>query len=494
MDDAELVALARRDPGEGWAAIWDRHGDALHGYCLRLLGDRADADDVVADVFLVAAQRLDQLRDPSALRAWLYAISRRAVQQRWRQRGRTVPVDPQGATVMNQVGTHDDAPLGAGDAAELLAAAAAGLPVKDQELLALTLGADLDTTEVARITGESTNAVSVRVTRLKDTVGRAAGALLVARQHRRECDDLDAILASWDGTFDTVWRKRIARHIDDCDVCEDRRRAATAVFAAPLLVAPTGDALRQRVLEPISSIRPTPVPGFDLGDLDDDGFPAPEDWPTPASSATKKAVAALAVAAALVLVVVGLVLAGGDDDGAVEAVAAGATSTSTSGSSPSSSTTAPSTTATTAPEVAAPTSAPADAPATSVPAVVDPTPPPPTVTTVPLPAPTVRISLSPTRIGPVGFCGQDRFSTATVVVGPGAGGERTVISWDGPDAGERVLDGTGQRSVRIGPFTQLADDPDGNGESTITVTAVTTAADGQTATASTPLVVYIVGC
>jgi RNA polymerase sigma-70 factor (ECF subfamily) len=54
------------------------HGEGLYRYAYRLTGSTADAEDLVQQTFLVAAGKLDQLRDPSAVRAWLFAVLRHA--------------------------------------------------------------------------------------------------------------------------------------------------------------------------------------------------------------------------------------------------------------------------------------------------------------------------------------------------------------------------------------------------------------------------------
>lgn len=491
-NDESLVELARRDPGAGWAAIWDAHGAALHGYCRRLLDDSSDADDVVADVFLVAAQRIDQLRDPTALRAWLFSISRRSVQRRWRARSRTVPVDPQGTAVMSRATdtTVDElSSVVARDAAELVDAAAAGLSIDDQELLALTLGADLDTTEVARITGQKQSAVSVRVTRLKDSVARAAGALLVARHHRRECEDLDDLLASWDGSFDPLWRKRIARHVDRCDNCDDRRRGAVAAFASPLLVAPAPLALRDRVLASIDAAPPGSRFAADSADPDewstgDDGFPEPKPWTVRRG---RRPAVALAVATGLVIaLVIGIVAMGGDDDPDVVAVADTVTTTAPT------TTTEPPVTTTSAPEEA-PVTDPIDEPGdvtpppapTIVPPPAEPPPPPPPV----IPPPTVSLSLDPPRLT---TCGSTSGTvTATVVVGVGAGDEVTTLSWDGGAPGSTEVEGPGTHEVEVGPIQR---DTSGPLSQTVTVTATTIDSDGASATDTDAVTIDVVPC
>ena len=76
MDDAALVEAARSGDPTAWAAIYDRYADKLHDHCHRILRDRDEAADALHDAFIAASRHLDQLRDPSRLRPWLYSICR----------------------------------------------------------------------------------------------------------------------------------------------------------------------------------------------------------------------------------------------------------------------------------------------------------------------------------------------------------------------------------------------------------------------------------
>ncbi|MER7011084.1 sigma-70 family RNA polymerase sigma factor [Saccharopolyspora sp. NPDC000359] len=49
----------------------------LLGMALRMLGDRAEAEDVVQDAFITVWRRAGDLREPAALRTWLFQIARR---------------------------------------------------------------------------------------------------------------------------------------------------------------------------------------------------------------------------------------------------------------------------------------------------------------------------------------------------------------------------------------------------------------------------------
>ncbi|MFG2004757.1 RNA polymerase sigma factor [Spirillospora sp. NPDC048911] len=53
--DADVIERSRREP-ERFAVLFDRYGPQLHRYAARRLGD-GEADDIVAETFLVAFRR-----------------------------------------------------------------------------------------------------------------------------------------------------------------------------------------------------------------------------------------------------------------------------------------------------------------------------------------------------------------------------------------------------------------------------------------------------
>lgn len=53
---------------------------------------------------------------------------------------------------------------------------------------------------------------------------KSLGAYVIAKAGRNECGDLDRLLGKWDGDFTVLIRKRVARHVDECDTCSTRRR------------------------------------------------------------------------------------------------------------------------------------------------------------------------------------------------------------------------------------------------------------------------------
>lgn len=85
-NDEELVH--RLTQGDAWAkeALYRKHFAAVFRTALRLLENRADAEDVVQDSFVTAFNDIAALRDISSFGGWLIRITVRQAHRRFRQR------------------------------------------------------------------------------------------------------------------------------------------------------------------------------------------------------------------------------------------------------------------------------------------------------------------------------------------------------------------------------------------------------------------------
>ena len=271
--DAQLVAAYLSGDRGALAGMYDRFGAGLYDTAAAMLRDRHEAADATQDVFLIAAQRLQQLRDPERLKPWLFAILRNEVFKRSKRRGRTLPTDfsAMGAPEM-AAPTAPDAEgemVAAGEMADLVRSAACGLDERDQLVLELSVRQGLQGAELAAALGVTPEQSYTLVHRMRERVERSLGAVVVARAGRKDCPALADILRGWDGEFTVLIRKRVARHIEQCETCEHTRRKAAplALFgAAPAFAAPPF--LRDRIMGSLGS-GPTPTYRFD----GDGGFP-----------------------------------------------------------------------------------------------------------------------------------------------------------------------------------------------------------------------------
>ncbi|MBM3662871.1 MAG: sigma-70 family RNA polymerase sigma factor [Actinobacteria bacterium] len=276
LPDADLVALACDGDRAAFAEIYDRYADRIFSTCLRMLSNRDDAAEVTSDVFLTAAQRLGQLRDPSRLRAWLFAIARRKVYRRTNLRSRTVLTGEDADVDTPVVGDGGSVVETATESTEIVRVlhdAASGLDESDRMVLELHLQG-LEGSDLADALGVSATNAYQASHRMKERLERSIGALMVARQGRDDCDALAKVLNGWDGTFSVLWRKRVARHVDGCAVCSERRRRIPGTIlegvAGAAEVVPAPISLRTSVLESatlgVATGRPWPGDGFPPGD------------------------------------------------------------------------------------------------------------------------------------------------------------------------------------------------------------------------------------
>ena len=139
------------DTHAGFAAVFDRHFDEVHGYIARYLGMSA-ADDIAAETFLIAYRKRASFDATSGtVRAWLYGIATRQVSRHHRDQARAaramqrirvsaVNVDPTDQAIERVV---------ASGLRRQLATALAALPQRDREVLLLVALADLSYAEVA---------------------------------------------------------------------------------------------------------------------------------------------------------------------------------------------------------------------------------------------------------------------------------------------------------------------------------------------------------
>jgi RNA polymerase sigma-70 factor (ECF subfamily) len=85
-DDAALVARARRGDSAAHAQLFERHAPGLARLLGCLTGSRADAEDALQETFVIAFERLDQLRQEHALRSWLAQIAVSQARRLFRRR------------------------------------------------------------------------------------------------------------------------------------------------------------------------------------------------------------------------------------------------------------------------------------------------------------------------------------------------------------------------------------------------------------------------
>ena len=143
MDDRET-------PQRRFDDLFGSYASDVVAYCGWRSGSPSDAQDAVADVFLTAWRRLDEVPDGAAARVWLYATARRVIANQRRSRRRRVAL--QERLAREPAPTPQEVP--ALDAeATLVHEALARLGPRDREVLLLAEWEGFSPAQIASVVG-----------------------------------------------------------------------------------------------------------------------------------------------------------------------------------------------------------------------------------------------------------------------------------------------------------------------------------------------------
>jgi RNA polymerase sigma-70 factor (ECF subfamily) len=140
---------------------------AILGYVLRRTGNADDAADVIADTFLTAWRRLNDIPAGEAARPWLYGVARRALANHHRGDRRRTALGERLRSELATSGFRGAGSPGPASAADDIAAALRSLPERDREILSLAAWEGLDAGQIAVVLACSRNAARIRLHRAR---------------------------------------------------------------------------------------------------------------------------------------------------------------------------------------------------------------------------------------------------------------------------------------------------------------------------------------
>ncbi len=161
--DALLVEEAQQRPA-AFAALYARYVRPVHRYIYSRVGNRADAEDLTAEVFIEALRALPGYRERGLFPAWLFALVRRQVAGHYRR-----PHPAQSLEAASDAPSHHPDPLAQAlehEALVELRERLARLDEDQRELLRLRYAAGLTYREIGEVLGKREAAVKMAVHRL----------------------------------------------------------------------------------------------------------------------------------------------------------------------------------------------------------------------------------------------------------------------------------------------------------------------------------------
>jgi RNA polymerase sigma-70 factor, ECF subfamily len=154
---AEIIAQAREGQPDALTALYHEHASALMAVAYRLTGSRADAEDVLHDVFLGLPEALGKYEERGSLSAWLKQITTRVALTRLRSRARTREIELDESV---RVASHEPA-----DTLERVHRAIRSLPTTLRVVFVLREIEGYSHSEIGEILGIRANTSEVRLHR-----------------------------------------------------------------------------------------------------------------------------------------------------------------------------------------------------------------------------------------------------------------------------------------------------------------------------------------
>jgi len=94
ISDAELIERVRQSDHAAFDVLYERYFPRVSGFVRRRISNRADAEEVIQEVFINVFTSLDSFRGEAPFAAWVLGISRHTIAGRFKKKRHTlVPLD-----------------------------------------------------------------------------------------------------------------------------------------------------------------------------------------------------------------------------------------------------------------------------------------------------------------------------------------------------------------------------------------------------------------
>jgi RNA polymerase sigma-70 factor (ECF subfamily) len=177
LDDHQLLQAIQQGEAGAFDAFVEKYGRRLLAFGLRMCGQREDAEDVFQDTLVQAYKSLEGLRDPGAVRTWLFRVAANQCRMKRRKEapGREIPLDEAVPPDLDLAAKErfvdwSQQPLDAAQRSQtrrLLEAALEQLPADYRMVILLRDVEGLSTQETADALGLGLSAVKMRLHRAR---------------------------------------------------------------------------------------------------------------------------------------------------------------------------------------------------------------------------------------------------------------------------------------------------------------------------------------
>ena len=100
-DDKELIEAFQAGDEFAFVSLYNRYKSAVYVFCVKMLGNREMAQDVLQETFLRIYENRDRLLNTGSFKAWLFTIARNQCLNQLRRVNRQIPLDEEKQAAVN---------------------------------------------------------------------------------------------------------------------------------------------------------------------------------------------------------------------------------------------------------------------------------------------------------------------------------------------------------------------------------------------------------
>ena len=170
LDDAALVQLAKQELPyrmRAYEELLERHEGVLYAVCLRLVGNRQDAEEIAQDVMLKIFTAIQGFEGRASYKTWLLRIAKNACYDRIKKRATSARY---AEAIRNEPQEYSETEYEENRILDLMQQ----LEQKDREVLTLRYVADLSLNEVADSAELTLSAAKMRLYRATEKLRKLA--------------------------------------------------------------------------------------------------------------------------------------------------------------------------------------------------------------------------------------------------------------------------------------------------------------------------------
>ena len=179
IEDTTLLKLISQGNEDALTKLYERHGGQLYAYALRILRDKAKAEDVLQESLVVVWQKAKTFRGEGQVKAWLFSIVHNKAMRTFREKQTSIldEISPE----PQSPGPGPDARLASRERRKLLRDGLEKLSVEHRTVLELVFYQGMSMKEVSKICRIPVGTVKSRLNyakaALKGVLSREGAAL-----------------------------------------------------------------------------------------------------------------------------------------------------------------------------------------------------------------------------------------------------------------------------------------------------------------------------